>query len=155
MQKLQTGLIPNSALTKWAMQKYTIPMTNCSDIALIELKFFIKFWCVFFLELIMQSAYGLISRQMSPMSYMMYSIQHYILLCKMKFDNDLRHVSGLSRLLWFGCYHQLNWPPRYTIFWYLLNALVHKKHPLSSPKNLVKILDPIYKTQEDSVKHAQ
>jgi len=75
------------------MQKYTIPMTNCSDIALIELKFFIK------LELIMQRAYGLVSRQMSPMSYMMYSIQHYILLCKMKFDNDLRHVSGLSRLL--------------------------------------------------------
>jgi len=51
------------------------------------------------LELIMQRAYGLVSRQMSPMSYMMYSIQHYILLCKMKFDNDLRHVSGLSRLL--------------------------------------------------------
>jgi hypothetical protein len=46
----------------------------------------------------MQRAYGLVSRQMSPMSYMMYSIQHYILLCKMKFDNDLRHVSGLSRV---------------------------------------------------------
>jgi hypothetical protein len=36
VQKLQTGLIPNSALTKRAMQKYTLPMTNCSDIALIE-----------------------------------------------------------------------------------------------------------------------
>ena len=74
-------------------------MTNCSDIALLELKFFIKFLCVCFLELIMQRAYGLVSRQMSPMSHMVYSIQHYILLCKMKFDNDLRHVSGLSRLL--------------------------------------------------------
>jgi hypothetical protein len=36
-----------------------------------------------------------------------------------------------------------------------VNALVHKTHPLSSPKNLVKILVPIYKTQEDSVKHAR
>jgi len=42
-----------------------------------------------------------------------------------------------------------------TVFWCLLNALVHKTHPLSSPKNLVKILVPIYKTQEDSVKHAR
>lgn len=98
-QKLQTGLIPNSALAKWTMQKYTIPMTNSSNMAIIELKFFIKFWCVFFLELIMQRAYGLISRPMSPMSYLVYSIQHYIWLYKIKFDNDLRHVSGLSRLL--------------------------------------------------------
>jgi hypothetical protein len=62
--------------------------------------FFIKFLCVFFLELIMQRAYGLVSRQMSPMSYMVYSIQHYILLCKMKFDNDLRHLSNLSLVLY-------------------------------------------------------
>jgi len=47
----------------------------------------------------MQRAYGLVSRQMIPMSFMVYSIQHYILLYKIKFDNDLRHVSGLSRLL--------------------------------------------------------
>jgi hypothetical protein len=46
-------------------------------------------------------------------------------------------------------------PYPFTIFWCLLNALVHKTHSISSPKNLVKILVPIYKMQEDSVKHAQ
>ena len=44
-------------------------------------------------------------------------------------------------------------PP--TVFLCLLNALVHRTHPLSSPKNLGKILVPIYRTQGDSVKHSR
>ena len=39
------------------------------------------------------------------------------------------------------------------VFLCLLNTLVHRTHPLSSPKNLVKILVPIYRMQGDSVKH--
>jgi len=42
-----------------------------------------------------------------------------------------------------------------TVFLGLLNALVHKTHHLSSPKNLGKILVPIYRTLEDSVKHSR
>ena len=41
-----------------------------------------------------------------------------------------------------------------TVFLCLLNALVHRMHPLSSPKNLGEILVPIYRTQGDSVKHS-
>ena len=40
-----------------------------------------------------------------------------------------------------------------TVFLCLSNALVHKMHPLSSLKNLGKILVPIYRMQGDSVKH--
>ena len=36
-----------------------------------------------------------------------------------------------------------------TVFLCLLNALVHRTHPLSSPKNLGEILVPIYRTQGD------
>ena len=37
----------------------------------------------------------------------------------------------------------------------LLNALVHRTHPLSSPTNLGEIIVPIYRTQGDSVKHSR
>ena len=36
-----------------------------------------------------------------------------------------------------------------TVFLCLLNGLVHRTHPLSSPKNLGEILVPIYRTQGD------
>ena len=42
-----------------------------------------------------------------------------------------------------------------TVFLCLLNALVHRTHPLSSPKNLGEIQVPIYRTQGDSVKHSR
>jgi hypothetical protein len=42
-----------------------------------------------------------------------------------------------------------------TVFLCLLNALVHRTHPLSSPKNLEESLVPIYRTQGDSVKHSR
>ena len=43
----------------------------------------------------------------------------------------------------------------FTVFLCLLNALVHRTHPLTSPTNLGKILVPIYRTQGDSVKHSR
>jgi hypothetical protein len=36
----------------------------------------------------------------------------------------------------------------YIIFLCLLNALVHRAHPFSSPKNLGEIIVPIYRTRE-------
>jgi hypothetical protein len=42
-----------------------------------------------------------------------------------------------------------------TVFLCLLNALVHRTHPLSSSKNLGEIIVPIYRTQGDSVKHSR
>ena len=42
-----------------------------------------------------------------------------------------------------------------TVFLCLLNALVHRTHPLSSPENLGEILVPLYRTQGDSVKHSR
>ena len=44
---------------------------------------------------------------------------------------------------------------RRTVFLCLLNTLVHRTHPLSSPKNLGEILVPIYRTQGDLVKHSR
>ena len=43
----------------------------------------------------------------------------------------------------------------FTVFLCLLNALVHRTHPLTSPTNLGEILVPIYRTQGDSVKHSR
>ena len=66
-----------------------------------------------------------------------------------------KNLSVTCNSRWFSPGTLVSSTNKTTVFLCLLNALVHRTHPLSSPKNLGIILVPIYRTQGDSVKHSR